>query len=504
MNESEIRERLRAAVGEASFTEDLSARVEARLNERLGDQPHPRALGLVAALIAIAVVAALFAPRLLTHRVAQLQPAAPQAASGARQSSPAAPQGTPVLQVTDGELDSAQLSGLASLVTPLQFEAQIGNRQIALIGAYADPAHIVLFFRTGDSWSPMVSVNDEYGFLNASSSGAGGANGVHILTLDAGPRYGPDGFAHLKVNVAGLYSAPPDQSFVQANVNFSFAVRVQPSIPLVAATTQYRLGSWTVTLEAMEVTPSVVHLAAVVDGASLDDLGPSFMTLLDPTGKEFVASQGGGSVTVPKQQLNSTTVKRSRINYQWVRPATAGTYHLHFAGNGGQVSIPLDIPAPNKAATGKGGGLQSIQPTDFPSAQESMTLSGTLAATITTGRPSMCGAGTGPDGTIFAFATYFQVGATWYWLEFTTAPTAPQYHGPGTYRALAWLYTVGPDGPSQPLLEGSVQLTVASDSRPDSGSVQGTLTGLEVIAPQSQVTISGSWTCVPGPNLGPG
>lgn len=499
MNESQIRDRLHEAVGETSFPEDLPTRLEARLAASAGDQRRPRGLAIVAALIAIAVVAALFGPRLLSHRVAQLQPAAPQVASGARQGSPV-PEGTPVLQVTAGELDSAQLTGLAGLVTPLQFDAQIGSRHIGLIGAYADTAHIVLFFRTGDAATPMVSIDDEYGFLNASSSGGGGTNGVYIFSLDAGPRPGSDGFAHLKVNIAGLQSMPPDRSFVQANVNFSFAVKVQPAIPLLAATTQYRMGSWTVTIEAMEATPSVVHLAAVVDGASLDDLGPSFMTLLDPSGKEYVAFQGGGSVTVPKQQLNSTTVKRSRINYQWVRPTIAGTYHLRFSGGGEQVSIPLTIPARN----GKGGGLPTIQPTDFPVAQESLTLSGSLAAKITGGRPSMCGTGTGPDGTLFAFATYFQVGTTWYWLEFTTDLAAPQYHGPGTYKAPAWLYTVGPDGPGQPLYEGTVQLTVTSDRRPDSGSVQGTLTGLEIIAPLSQVTVGGAWTCMPGPNLGPG
>ncbi len=52
--------------------------------------------------------------------------------------------------------------------------------------------------------------------------------------------------------------------------------------------------------------------------------------------------------------------------------------------------------------------------------------------------------------------------------------------------------------------DGTVQLTVGSDTRPDSGSVQGTLTGLEIIAPQSQVTVGGAWTCMPGPDLGPG
>src|SRR5207245_10261163 len=74
MNDTEIRERLREAVGEAPYPQDLPTLVQAELRAPRPRPTHPRAIGLVAALLAIAVVAALFAPRLLTQRTVVPQP----------------------------------------------------------------------------------------------------------------------------------------------------------------------------------------------------------------------------------------------------------------------------------------------------------------------------------------------------------------------------------------------------------------------------------------------
>jgi hypothetical protein len=131
-------------------------------------------------------------------------------------------------------------------------------------------------------------------------------------------------------------------------------------------------------------------------------------------------------------------------------------------------------------------------------------LSGSLTANITTGRPSSCGFGTGPSGAILAFATYFQSGDTWYLLDIFSNTSVKQNSGPGTYEAIGSLYAVGPNGPTNLLFKGTAQLTVTSDRRPDAGSVSGRLSGVEVIGSQSRPTVSGSWTCSPGPALGPG
>jgi len=100
----------------------------------------------------------------------------------------------------------------------------------------------------------------------------------------------------------------------------------------------------------------------------------------------------------------------------------------------------------------------------------------------------------------FAFATYFEANGNWYWLLLSTDPSAQTYKGPGTYTIPAYLYT----GSGQPLYKGTAQLTVSNAQFPDfGGSVQATLNGLEIVGTQSQVTVSGDWTCHFTPNLGP-
>ena len=87
----------------------------------------------------------------------------------------------------------------------------------------------------------------------------------------------------------------------------------------------------------------------------------------------------------------------------------------------------------------------------------------------------------------------------------STDPSTQTFKGPATYTIPAYIYTVNPMGPDQPLYKGTVQLTVSKAQAPDfDGAVQGTLSGLEVVGSQSQVTLSGTWTCHFTPNLGPG
>jgi hypothetical protein len=492
MNDTEIRERLREAVGEAPYPNDLPTRVQAELRAPRPRPTHPRAIGLVAALLAIAVVAALFAPRLLTQRTVVPQPR---------------PAASPVTQnsvVPAQDLVAAHLTAVASLVQPLHLQAQSGNQRIDMIAAYADAARTVLFFRvTPDAGFPMALIDDAYGFLNASSSGSKGVPGDYAFVLDAGPRPNIDGIAHLKVSISNLQPSGPGGSPIQGHWTFSPDVHVQGSQPIGSYPQHFALGSWKVTLEVIELTPSVVHIQALIDGATVGDVEQKFMTLLDPSGHEVVQIAGGASVTVPKAQLNSATYKSTRVNDQWERPAMAGTYHLRVEGNNLSHVVNLDIPAPaDSLGKGPSGGLQ---PTDFREAPESLTLQGALATTITAGRPSMCGAGSGPDGImLFAFATYFEANGNWYWLLLSTDTSVQRYNGPGTYTIPAYLYTVGPIGPDQPLYKGAAQLTVSKAQFPDfSGSVQATLNGLEIVGIQSQVTVSGDWTCHFTPNLGP-
>src|SRR6266851_2544759 len=157
MNDTEIRERLREAVGEAPYPHDLPSRVQAEIRAPRPKPTHPRAIGLIAAILAIAVVAALFAPRLLTPRTVVPQPR--PAASPASQAS----------SIPAADLAAAHLTPVASLVQLLHLQAQSGNQRIDLIAAYADAARTVLFFRvTPDAGLPLASIDDAYGLLNAS------------------------------------------------------------------------------------------------------------------------------------------------------------------------------------------------------------------------------------------------------------------------------------------------------------------------------------------------
>jgi hypothetical protein len=489
MNEPQIRERLRDAIGEFSYPPSLTAGAVARLKRPLPER-HPRAIGVIAAVITLAVIAALMGPRLLGLR-STITPRPHAAATQAPLPSP-----TPDVfaWIPPGDFDAAGLSTATALVTPLNVVATNGQAKVTLIGAYADPARTVLLFRTNGSRLPMdVSVGDDQsGAINASSSAGGGLTGEYYYSLDGGPRPGPDGLAHLTARIPGM---TPE--------TFSFSLKVQPSVAITAVPQQVNLGSWKVTIEAAEITPSVIHIQAFIDGASVSDTGPSTISLVDAKGPAPMSAYSA-SVTVPKQQLNSATYKSTRMNAQWRRSTSTSTYQLTFTGGGGAQTFNFQVDAPDPAAMlpRKGEGL-APKPTDFPEAKESLNLQGFLNTMITVGRPNSCGAGGGSAGTLFAFGLFLEVDGTWYMLSFYTDPSVKQYAGPGTYTARAQLF----DASSQRLYDGIVQLTITQDAHrqgSNSGSVRGTLDQVGTATQAPHLSISGSWSCTPGMALGPG
>jgi len=58
---------------------------------------------------------------------------------------------------------------------------------------------------------------------------------------------------------------------------------------------------------------------------------------------DFSAADAG--ITFPKQQVNPVNYQNSRIEYEWPRPTSAGTFQLRFQGGGGSYVIPLTIDA---------------------------------------------------------------------------------------------------------------------------------------------------------------
>jgi len=263
----------------------------------------------------------------------------------ATRSQPAAsvqPQATPLphASLPDQDLVTAGLTNVAALITPENQPGRSGGQGVTLIGAYADPARTVLFFRLGPyAVLPGLSIYDSEGFLNASTSGGPGVAGDAVFGLDTGPHVSADGLAHLTVTMGSMPDFPGKPTGPGA---FSIAVKVQ-SATAFQRLAPFPLGSWTVTVEKLEATPAVIHLRAVLAGATPDAIQMSTATLLDATGTPLRQIAESAGVTVPKQQLNASNYANTRVDYQWMRPAAGGTYQLQLRGPGGSRTIILNL-----------------------------------------------------------------------------------------------------------------------------------------------------------------
>jgi hypothetical protein len=225
---------------------------------------------------------------------------------------------------------------------------------------------------------------------------------------------------------------------------------------------------------------------------------------MDANGQQVNPVVYTASVTVPKQQLDPTNIRKTRMNVQWPRPAGAQTFQLQITGGGAVSRSVISIEAPQATPT-PAKWRPPPRPADYPAAQQSFNLQGALNAQVTTAYPTSCGAGEGPGGELFSFAAYFQSQGAWYLVKFETDYVSRQYKGPGTYTVPAAIYPRAPDGPAAPLYSGSVQLTVTSRPWPPwAGSVSGTLDWTGSTTEKAQVKISGGWTCTNGPMTGPG
>jgi hypothetical protein len=248
------------------------------------------------------------------------------------------------------DLAAAGLTGVADLVTTLQLASTDNGRTVTLIAAYADVARTVLIFRESpDMGLPSASVTDEQGLINAGGSAgpvrSPGVRGDYYVALDEGARPGADGLAHLAIAVSHLTVWTPAGGTVDGNWAFNVALNIQPGQALPAPN-QFQLGMWKVTIEKLELTPAVVHLQVLVNGASPPMLvGPgkgAFVELVDAAGNPVKDFGGGAGITVPKQQVNPVNYLNSRTRDEWLRPA-AGTYRLRFQGAGGRFEIPVVI-----------------------------------------------------------------------------------------------------------------------------------------------------------------
>jgi hypothetical protein len=346
----ELEERIRR-VGEAypdavPPTPELERRILARIAITPGEvAPRPtlrRDLTLAAAFVLFVGTVALG----VSYIKAGQQPAHEGPVPASPSPTAAVPTPTPLPPVPAADLAAAQMTNVGSLVTPLNVSATDSGHTITIIGAYADPARIVLFFRVEPKGgTPNFMIYDDYGFINAGGSGFGVTPTDSVSILDGGPRPGTKGIAHLAISVTSLMDFRASR-VVKGKWSLAIALRVQPSIP-IAAPQQFQLGRWRGNIEIFEVTPTVVHLQAVINGASVPEIGLNTVTLIDPAGKTI--GQGcGASITVPKAAINSPSsplYHNARVYCEFARPLSPGTYHMRFQGGGGVYVLPLTIDA---------------------------------------------------------------------------------------------------------------------------------------------------------------
>jgi hypothetical protein len=483
MNETEIRNRLRHAMGEPDYPPALPSRIAARLKEPPAPR-HSRALGFLAAFLTVLIVVSLLYSRI---NLAQ----SPRPANTPSPSAQAVPIG-PGPRLPDADLAAAGLSAAATVVTPLDAVVTAGGQTVRLVAGYADPTRIVLVFRTlPDVGAPQVQVSDDKGAINAGYFGAQGVVGDQIVGFQRGPNVPAGAIAHLSVTVIGFPQLVYDGSG-RVNWTFSASLPVHAATPLSLTPKLTNLGSWKFKVEAFELTPSVVHFRALINGAAQSAINDSTTVLVSPDGS-------------PVKPLTIDTVNaganQTRLDETWIRPAQAAADQLRVTGGGGQYTANISIPGPPPIDYGKGkANFQPPTPLSFPLATESLDLQGVMSDHISTARPQSCGAGSGPDQLmIYVFATYFQSKGAWYFVTFSTDPSVQQYHGPATYTARASLSAV-PDGP---MFKGTVQLSVTSDPafKLHTGRVSGSLGWTD--DPRQKVSISGTWTCLWNHEMGP-
>jgi hypothetical protein len=252
------------------------------------------------------------------------------------------------------DLRAAGLSSVPELVIPFQVSSEHGGRRITLIGAYADSARTVLFLRVKpDVGVPdNLTVSDGQGIMNAGGHTLSGAPGDYVYAVNSGPRTGADHIANLTAQVfelrpVALITAPTER--LKGTWTLTFVLPVHQASPL-ATESPFQLGAWKVTIEVLEVTPAVVHLQAVIDGANVEEIGQgldSGISLLDKSGAPVSSVAAEVETTISKEDLNPATgpPNSARVKLQWLRPRSAGTYQLRFRGNGQTHTIAITIPA---------------------------------------------------------------------------------------------------------------------------------------------------------------
>jgi hypothetical protein len=239
------------------------------------------------------------------------------------------------------DLDVAGLSGAGRFVIPFHLQGQGSADTLTMVGAYGDSYQTLLFFRGAGSGLPTFYVYDDSGWINAYTQTGTGVLGDRFLRLASGPHTAGDGLAHITITGFPPASSSGSQA-PSGRVWFSFFMKVYSAtrldVPKVV-----KLGSWSVTLERLAVTPAALSMTAIVDGASSDELGMLPVQLLNDSGTPLKPLVAGISATVGKQDHLQANARQVRLSYLWARPAP-GTYVLRLTGAGAVQSVGVTVP----------------------------------------------------------------------------------------------------------------------------------------------------------------
>ena len=170
------------------------------------------------AALAIAMAQAHSVPAARSQPAASAKPSAPSRAS-----------------LPEEDLRAAGLTKVAALITPEDLQVQSGGHTVSLIGAYADPSRIVLFFRADQVTMDMLTSSNDLlvdygqGFVMSSGGGRSGVAGDLVLYRDGRPHVAADGLAHLSI---ALFASVPSPQSPPPRIQWNFVI----ALPVQTAT----------------------------------------------------------------------------------------------------------------------------------------------------------------------------------------------------------------------------------------------------------------------------